>query len=166
MTQYDPHSGSPFAQGARNTSPKEVMFRLRQDNPTSSKSDLIKIFKDEARNDPELDDVCVEIAAINAYEAWERLQPSNPCPSKQKETPQQKTTRQQNIKQRAAEIAEKITKACILDFIMPNDKALRDCTFREVGKFNNGFAKIAKAGKPNQKIGDVLSPEKANALMR
>jgi hypothetical protein len=152
-----PGYGSPYVQGARRTSPKEVMWRLLRDNPNEKRESLIKLFMEECRGDVELSDVCFEIAAINAYHSWEGLRARG-------NSAQQKN-RMADRRRMAAGIAGKIVKS-ILDFMMPNNKPLRECTFGEVGRFGRKFQRIAEAGEPNQIVGDVLSPAKAEQLMK
>lgn len=63
--------------------------------------------------------------------------------------------------ERASEILERR----VLDWVMPNGKALRDCTFREVGGWGLGLSRLAKRGKPNEKVGEVLTDAQARALL-
>jgi hypothetical protein len=160
----NPRSGSPYVQGARTTSPKEVMFRLRMENQQATKEDLLRLFRAEANANPELSDVCIEIAAINAYSAWEKLR-EHPSRSPSQERQAQRERQEASIEQ-ASEVVARIQRAVILDFVMPNNKPLRNCTFKEVRKFGKGFQKLGMAGRPNQIVGEVLSETQAKRLMR
>lgn len=45
----------------------------------------------------------------------------------------------------------------LLDFVLPNGKALRDSTGKDCAKAGGWLTKIAASIKPGQKVGDVLS---------
>lgn len=47
--------------------------------------------------------------------------------------------------------------ARLLDMVMPNGKALRDCTGADVRRFGAGFSSIAKKVKPRQLVGQALT---------
>jgi hypothetical protein len=165
MTDLNPGYGSPYVQATRATSPKEVMFRLHREHPRADKDELLRLFRLEAGGDPELTDICVEVAGINAYLALENIR--NRAKRRPAETPEQQRQEQDaEAAQQAAVIADRIVRSAILDFMMPNNKRLRDCTFSEVRKFGKGFSRIAAAGRPNQIVGQVLSETKAKSLMR
>lgn len=150
---YAPASGGPFVQGSHKVNPKEVMFRIREENPKATRKRRIRMFVDEARADPELADACFVSAAINADKAWEKLRSGRNAKKKAER------------KTKAATAAAAVTKN-ILDFAMPNGKALRECTFAEVGRWGKQFGRIAAAGRPDQIVGEVLSARRAKALMR
>ena len=164
MTDLNPGYGSPYVQATRATSPKEVMFRLHREHPRADKDELLRLFRSEANTDQELADTCVEIAALNAYLALENVRTRI---AKRPATPEQQRQEQaREAAQEASIIAERIARSAILDFVMPNNKKLGECTFKEVGSFGKGFSRIAAAGGPHQIVGEVLSETKAKSLMR
>jgi hypothetical protein len=55
------------------------------------------------------------------------------------------------------------SRAIILDFLMPNGKAMRECTFGYVREIGGRFAAIGALRKARQVIGDVLTDEQAQA---
>lgn len=165
MTDTSAGYGSPFVQGARSTSPKEVMFRLRAQHPNASKEEIFRLFKAEANADEranELVDVCIEIAMINGYLAWEKIAERQAAAIPATMQQQQRSEARQ---ERAAEVAARIRTAW-LDYSMLNGKALGDCTFKEVGQCERKFHKVAKAGPPNKLVREVLSEAKLRALLR
>jgi hypothetical protein len=108
-------------------------------------------------------DACLRWYHINARRRIEALMTEAPKPSKKTETVSAakvaSTAEQVKTKIRAA------VQTTFLDFVMPNDKPLRDCTFREVGRFGDKFKKLAALGKPNQIVGQVLSEKQASAVL-
>jgi hypothetical protein len=73
---------------------------------------------------------------------------------------EEREARDEAISELADSVAEEI-KARILDFVMPNNKPLRDCTGSEVAGFGRGFIKIAEKVGPDQRVGDVLTDKEA-----
>lgn len=161
----NPRSGSPFVQGARDTSPKAAMYQILNDNPGTDKDAAVELFIEKALADPELNRVALEVVAINAYSAWDSLRSSRPSTSSRLSASARRTD-QASVQRRASRVVQRIVNACILDFVMPNEKKVRDCTFKEMGQFGKKFQRIAAAGQPSQIVGQVLSARKAKALMR
>lgn len=160
----NPRSGSPFVQGARDTSPKAAMYQILNDNPGTGQESAVELFIEKALADPELNRVALEVVAINAYNAWDSLRSHSP--SSTRSSYSTRMARQSSVRQRAARTVRRIVHACILDHVMPNEKKVRDCTFKEMGQFGKKFQRIAAAGQPNQIVGQVLSARKAKSLMR
>lgn len=82
-------------------------------------------------------------------------------------------TRTQDPMQRADALAqqrERIeaikAKIVMLDLTMPNGKAMRECTGQEMATFGNRFQKIATAVGKSKKVGDVLSEEQVQKIMK
>jgi hypothetical protein len=61
-------------------------------------------------------------------------------------------------------VAEKI-RACALDLVMPNGKALRLCLGREVAAFGSAFSAIAEKVPADQLVGCVLVESEVRALL-
>ena len=77
--------------------------------------------------------------------------------------------RKQQRQREVEEVKEKVQAVIrkqamiLLDFVMPNDKELRDCTGTEVAKFGGKFVEIGqKAGK--RKVGAVLTDDDLRKL--
>ena len=153
----NPTMGAPYVQGAFSSNPKEAMFRIRYENPESTREDRIQLFKDAAHANSELAEASFEYAAINADAAWEKLQ-------YKKQAAAARAKAAAATQSAVTAIGEAI-KRSILDWVMPNEKLLRDCTGAEVRTFNNGFGNIANAVQPDEIVGEVLSVEEAAELM-
>lgn len=63
-----------------------------------------------------------------------------------------------------AEAKARATKLVLLDFVLPNGKMLRDCTFAECAKAGGWLTKLANKGQPNEKVGAVLSEKEIKAV--
>lgn len=57
----------------------------------------------------------------------------------------------------AKRIIEKVAPMVLMSLPMPNGKMLRDCTGSECSRFGGWFASIAKAIRPNEKVGKKLT---------
>jgi hypothetical protein len=53
--------------------------------------------------------------------------------------------------------AEERANRLLLDLVMPNEKRLRDCTCAECKQMRGWLTKLARKGRPDQLIGDVVS---------
>ena len=64
--------------------------------------------------------------------------------------------------QAAAVTAEvdKTRKLLLMKLLLPNGKVLQDATFRDCALAGGWFVRIARLGKPGQRVGDVLSEDK------
>jgi hypothetical protein len=77
-------------------------------------------------------------------------------PPKEEEDRTAKTETKAETKTKLDEHIEKRAKLILLDLLMPNGKALRDCTGTDCRKFGGWFSRIAdRVG--SKKVGDVLS---------
>jgi len=73
-------------------------------------------------------------------------------------------------KDREAEVvmakkAVKIIGSRLLDFVMPNGKKLRDCTFAYCGQIGGAISKVATHGKPNELVGKILSADQVQKIV-
>lgn len=162
MTQLNPTYGAAFVGKISQRSPHDLMRQLMDENPGAPHHKIDKLFVDAVLNDPDLNRACVSGFAVNVRMAVERLA-SAPASSivigRLKEVKRTKAS----VKFSGRSAGESI-RAAILDFVMPNGKTLRDCTFREVAQAGDRFAKIAAMGRPNQVVGKVLTDEQAARL--
>jgi hypothetical protein len=167
-------------QGAKRTSwrehnPRDLLLRIRRKNPTADIRESFDFFLEEmekARNRKYITAI-YEYWHTNAFNALTQKEEHDAKLSKEQagqKLRREATRRAEQKTQRATLDAEadteinKIIEASLLDFLMPNDKKLRDCTFgycREVGGW---LGRIGAAGKPDQIVGDVLSEDAVRRL--
>ena len=120
----------------------ELMRNIRKENPGLNQRKTILKWRSIVRDYPEMTNSALALAGLFVYNAV------LPKPKKRRD----KTTK---------ELSRKHIARFIFSFTMPNGKPLGDCTFGEVGKFGEGFAQLAKMGKPNEVICKKLTQAEA-----
>lgn len=143
--------------GAR-TSPAnatELLITLRKRYPNETKEEIVARFAERALDD---DGIVREIARSYAVLNWRITEPATPRPTRP-------TAAQRTAQDTAARkiIQERVTEIVLLDVLI-GDKKLREMTFKECSAWGGSLSRIAKQGKPNQKVGDVLSEKKVREL--
>jgi hypothetical protein len=106
----------------------------------------------------------------NTYRAWLKAHPE----SQPRAAREQRAATVAALKTRAKEtltaaIDRKVEQR-LLDWILPNGKALRDCSGRECREMSrelgSGLARIAEKVKPDEIVGQVLREEQVRKLWR
>jgi hypothetical protein len=54
----------------------------------------------------------------------------------------------------------------LLDFVLPNGKMLRDCTFGECAEAGGWLTELSRKGQPGEKVGAVLSEKEVRAVWK
>lgn len=143
------------------TNARELLIATHKRHPNQTREDVIQRFVDRFldADDAIIMQVAREWAQINYRNLIEP-----PTPEAKERNRQEAAT----IAERVSEVASRsIAKLALsLDFLMPNGKKLRECTFSECGQLGGMFGKIAAAGKPNQIVGEKLSDKKLQALLK
>jgi hypothetical protein len=88
-------------------------------------------------------------------------QDDTPSPEERKQTAQaEKRKIEEELKQKVESAIKQKAQIILLDMVLPNGKALRDCTGRECkqmgGKMGTWLGKIAERVKPTELVGSVL----------
>jgi hypothetical protein len=167
-TDLNPSYGGPYVGGTHRANPKELMFRICNANPGISQKEAISTFKDEILVDEHLIDAmglidaCLEYVGVLTYSAWLKLRPK---PARPAASPAAASQPAAEARRATATTAEAIVRN-IVEHRLLNGNLLLDSTFREVGKDNKRYAKLAKAGKPNQIVGKTLSMDQIVRLVK
>lgn len=141
-------------QSWKRASPRDLLKRLIDENPNSSKEDLLKKFSDKVTKN-HLDAIIEYWFANNYNSLTER---KAPAPSREQ--------KRAIVEQRKSEIKARAVNMVFLDLVLPNGKPLRDCTGKDCAKAGGLFAKIANKIKPNEIVGKVLSETEVRKLYR
>jgi hypothetical protein len=56
--------------------------------------------------------------------------------------------------------------ARLLDYVLPNGKMLRDCTFGECAEAGGWLTELSRKGQPGEKVGAVLSEKEVRAVWK
>lgn len=156
-------------QGAKRTSfrkynPRDLLLRIRRKHPTADIGESFAIFLEEIEKKQNRKYVLAiyEYWHANAYRALSREERGTAKPA----ISSAQLAEQQAVFDAEAESEVRIFEHTILlDFVMPNGKQLRACTFEYCGEIGGWFGKIAEAGDPDQVVGDVLSEAALQQLL-
>ena len=146
-------------QSWRESNPRDMLWRIMKELPT--KKEAFKQFMSEIK-DPDNEDY-LDVALEYWFTLNYRSLSNESVPAVEKVVHKQQ--KQREVEEVKEEVQAVIRKQAmiLLDFVMPNDKALRDCTGTEVAKFGGKFVEIGqKAGK--RKVGAVLTDDDLRKL--
>jgi acetyl-CoA carboxylase beta subunit len=165
MNTLNPSYGAPFTAKSGQANPDDVLREIMEENPQATERTTWPLFRTEMLKDQELIEACLRWYHTNARRRLESLMEEKPKAERSVTAEEEKEAKV--VKGLAAtEKVKAVKKAFILDHVMPNGEALRDCTFRYVAKIGGAFSRIANMGKPNQLVGDVLSNKQADKAMQ
>jgi hypothetical protein len=85
--------------------------------------------------------------------------------ARQRATPEQRTTRREETRQKAKQLAVRARELILLDMLMPNKKRMRNCTGAEMKEFGVAYFEIAKRVGDENTVGTVLSEPEVKALL-
>jgi hypothetical protein len=133
---------------------RDIVARVLRDMPTASAADQIQRYHELLGRYPHCQ------RAVNEH-SFETLKKDFRATRSKAKHDEEREARDEPISELADSMAEEI-KLRILDFVMPNNKPLRDCTGSEVASFD---IKIAEKVGPDQRVGDLLTDREAADLI-
>jgi hypothetical protein len=151
-------------QSFRKSSPRDVLRRIISEEPDASKSQLLTMCRDEILKDEDMVESVIEYWFSNNYH-------SLIGPTARPTSFSSRQLRESRIETAKTAIVERIEERAqmiLLDMIMPNGKALKECSGKEcasLGKrISPWLARISKAVPPSKLVGDVLSEERVRQI--
>jgi hypothetical protein len=132
-------------------SPLEILYSLKENDPTASTDRLFLKWKKLVEGDTDLSDAVMLYAFTNFNSQIDTF-----LNGRKKQRLTNHPTLNER-RERIATMAKQVKKIIYLDMVMPNEKPMKACTFKEVGTFGDSFKLIATQGKPSQLVGDVLT---------
>jgi hypothetical protein len=149
-------SGASFVAKRSEVNPRELLIGIiEQTDDIKDKDALFDQFREAIQDDERYQRAIDWYFFVNMYDYLVTSR-------NQKPSPQEQAKRQAAVDN----IKQQITKVVLLNFVLPNGKALRDCTFADCAKAGGWLAKVAAKGKPNQIVGKVLGENELRALMK
>jgi hypothetical protein len=136
---------------------RALVVDLVQKNPNTSKEDLFAEFQAAIDGDEEHRRAIDWYFFVNMYTY---AQPQKPAPApaaRARDLSERRATIEKGVKQTVNQIS-------LLFLTMPNGKAMRYCTGREMETFGKGYAKIAKRAGAKM-VGELLSEDEVRSLM-
>jgi hypothetical protein len=180
--EMHPRAGGPYVAkfraktGKRRRSSGRTIFDVMLDvveklDPHARTEELLAAAEKEVMADGDLIEQAVKHSLVNVLNAVRKAQKSDPHKEEKsgpaaKEATDASKERTGRVLAKARELGVGVSKVLgtILDFTMPNGKQLRHCTFAEVAAAGERFAALAKLGKPDQIVGEVLTAKQAAKL--
>jgi hypothetical protein len=146
-------------------SPRDLLRRLIEKNPTTSEERLLTLFTDEVRENEGFLETLIEYWFTNNYRSLTRGTVEPAVQAKAREERQAKVA---EIKHRVAKHIERKAQILLLDLTMPNGKKLRDCTGKECAelgrKTSAWLVSLSQKLKPAQTVGEVFTEDKVRSL--
>lgn len=158
MSEIHVSYGNSFVPKSDEASPTRTMMQIIEDNPRASLQKRIDIFIEEALADPDLNRAALKAEAINVHQNCIRAREKNLPPRKLKKIKEEKIAARKQIETRAA-----VAVRCVQSIWLSNVMA---STFGELAKVGGQFAKLAKMGKPSQRVSDVLTEAQVSKLLK
>lgn len=150
----DSKQGAAFLSKNSLETTRAQTIRLVRGNPEMDKDVLFDKFKDLILCTKERQRDVDWYFFANAYAAAQ-------APEYNPQSVSQRAVRQEAVKSAAAHVVNQIS---LLFLTMPNGKAMRYCTGREMEKFGKGYAKIAKKAGAKT-VGEVMNESEVRLLM-
>lgn len=141
-------------QSWKDTNPRSILIKIIAENPHESREDeenILELFWHAVKADEEILRTICEYWGINnyrsiVYKADERMA----------------LQRAEEVERAKRSIAAKII---LLDWKLPNGKALRDCTKEDCRRQGGWLIKVASKLKARQRVGDVFSESQLRSLL-
>ncbi len=137
---------------------RELVIRLVESNPRATRHEIIKLFKEQMREDDDYLDAAADYVVTNAMNAIELAQAKR----KRSSTRPTRAETDAKVESMAETIKEQII---ILNLEMPNGKRMRYCTGEEMARFGGLYARIAKRVGKTKRVGEVLSEAQVRGML-
>jgi len=157
MTALNTGTYGSKIQSWKKTNPREILMRVVGQNPTAHEAGIAELFWDLVKEDED----CLKVIAIDYWLPNNYRSLVRPAA---RLSPQARTAQVKKIKAAINQRVHDEARILLLDMIMPNGKPLRECTGKEIKRFDGWLAKVAAKVKPNEKVGAVLSEEQVRKL--
>jgi hypothetical protein len=149
----------------------ELMKGVANPHSPEDRKTIRADFRQQALNDEEILEEAIEHAFTNNYRSLLDYFPIPGAPSRANRIEASRRAAQQRaerIKEGAVQAAAATAQSILLDLVLPNGKALRDCTGRECRrmstKMSPWLARIADKLKPGEIVGTVLQEAEVRKL--
>jgi hypothetical protein len=150
-------------------SPRDVLKAIVDAHPRENESELLRIFTDEIRQNEAHVDAIIEYWFTNNLRSMRQAQQS---PEAARQRAAERDAVAVAIKQKVEKVIERKAQVkaqvMMLSLVMPNGKALKDCTGRDCKELSTKvgpwLAALGKQLKPTQVVGKELSEAQVRKL--
>jgi hypothetical protein len=155
LIETQPRAAGP-PKGWRPASARDVALRVLREMPAASLDAQCRRFDELVTQYPR----CQFDANTRAFIALARDIKASRTKASNDETRARRAAKERVIRSEVDAI-----KRGLLDLVMPNGKAMRDCLGSEVASFGRGYQRIAEKVGADQKVGDALTEKQVARLM-
>ena len=157
MTYIDHGTTGAYRQTWRKGNPRSLLETIIANNAKANEKRIHELFWREIEDDKQLLRACVEYWLDNNYHSLTREMAGLPKTTNKPSKPTVAAVRvvKEHIRERIAHEA----RLALLDWIMPNEKRLADCTGKECTKIGGWLAALAKRVPPRKTVGESLSEQ-------
>jgi hypothetical protein len=142
------YAGTTYTRPTKPTDLYDLLQELIDENPKADRAKLKRLGVAEVKRDPDNVDAAVEGFVEHAFNVLLRAKPG-PDPKKRK-----RVTREEKERKNYQYMRQNIH-----NWSMPNGKKLKDCTFGQVLSFQEDLGRLGHMGKPDEIVGQVLTPK-------
>lgn len=154
-----------YRQTWRKGNPRSLLQTIINKNPKADEKKIHQLFWEEIEDDKELLRACVEYWLDHNYRSI-IFASTAPTPEQIR---RKQTERTEGVKAATNKLKERIefeTKRRLLDWIMPNERRLGDCTGKECRLFGGWLGEVGKKVPANSTVRQVLSEEQLQKLWK
>jgi len=167
MDQLDLGIRGATKQSWAGANPRDLLKKLIEEHSGADRPALFRMFIDRLNEEPDADDykqTIIEYWFANNYHSLVGAAVAPPAEKRSIET----TTATTMVRERVREKIREGAQIVLLDMVLPNGKALKDCTGREcrelAPRIGEWLERVAKKVRANELVGDRLSEEQVKAL--
>src|SRR5512139_3364268 len=157
MSEVYPSYGNSFIPKSDRANPTRVMMKIIEDNPRAAPAKRMKLFVDEAIEDPELCRAALLAEACNLHNNCMKIREKEKVmamtPAKLKRAREKRAAERMAVETKAAVVIEKVKTHILLNTVM-------NCTRSDLAKLIKDAPKLSgilKMLKGNQRVADVAS---------
>lgn len=157
MTMYEPRYGASYVKKAGQSSPENLLRRIRRENKNLDWDTEENIFHQAVLEDPDMMRACTRWVHTGAARNIERID----------EAPDAiKAERQYHARKKGQGAQQRKAKKVIEHILLNKVRYMTGAECAAAAKSSKGLAKLAKLVKPEQMVGDAMSDERIVKILR
>jgi hypothetical protein len=163
MTFVDRGIQAAYRQTWRKGDPRPTLAKVIEENPKAHRDTLFRLFRERVIDDAEAIDSCLQYYFDRTLASIERsITETEATTVTHKRMKKEKIKASVQLQGRMNHEAKRI----LLDWVMPNNKTLADCTGEDCAKLGGWLRAIAKDVPKNKTVGDVFNEKQLYAIYR
>ena len=152
--------GSAVMSRTAKAHPLQLLKTLVDADPTADHQRLFRQWWKQISHDDEL------LEAVARYAFTNFLTTLDKDRRRAQQGPPEPRPSPAEVRTQVEQLAARVKRSVLLDFLLPDGKRLADATFAECRKAGGWLARVARRGKPKQIVGALLSEEDLQAIWK